>query len=100
MAAVLTLPDQDAGKLVPPAAGARAPTFTLKDIHRRSRALDGFKDKKAFVIVFLGTECPLGNLYVPTLIDLHKQYEGKGVQFLAINANAQDTLIAVAAHAQ
>jgi mono/diheme cytochrome c family protein len=74
--------------------------FTLPDVHRRPRSLDGFKDKKAFVVVFLGTECPLANLYVPTLIDLHKAYAGKGVQFLAVNANAQDGFTAVAAHAQ
>ncbi len=89
-----------AEKLVPPVPGAAVAPFTLKDIHRRPRALDGFKDKKAFVVVFVGTECPLANLYVPTLVQLHKEYEGKGVQFLAINANLQDTFVRVAAHAQ
>ena len=41
-----------------PAVGAAVPDFTLKDIHRRPVTLAGFKDKKAFVIVFVGTECP------------------------------------------
>jgi peroxiredoxin len=89
-----------AAKLVAPAVGATVPTFTLQDIHRRPRSLDGFKDRKAFVVVFLGAECPLANLYVPTLIELHKEYESKGVQFLAINANVQDLFVVVSAHAQ
>jgi peroxiredoxin/mono/diheme cytochrome c family protein len=74
--------------------------FSLPDVHRRPRSLDKFKDKKAFVVVFIGTECPLANLYVPTLVDLHKEYASKGVQFLAINANPQDRFVSVSAHAQ
>jgi peroxiredoxin len=85
---------------VPPAIGTTVPKFTLKDIHRRPRPLDGFKGKKAFVVVFIGAECPLANLYVPTLVELHKAYAGKGMQFLAINSNSQDTFIQVSAHAQ
>src|SRR5262245_11027309 len=85
---------------VVPEPGAIIADLILKDIHRRPRSFDGFKDKRAFVIVFLDTECPLANLYIPTLIDLYKQYADRGVQFLGINSNRQDTLIAVAAHAQ
>src|SRR5262249_6981327 len=62
--------------------------------------LDGFPDKQAFVIVFIGTECPLANLYVPTLIELYQEYADKGVQFLAINSNDQDSFVEVSAHAQ
>ena len=93
------LPDPAAGKAAP-TPGAKVPTFSLKDVHRRPRALDDYKDKKAVVVVFLDTECPLSNLYVPTLIDLHKQYSDKGVQFVAINASNQDSFVRVSAHAQ
>jgi peroxiredoxin len=95
----LTVPEAPE-KLAPPATGATVATFTLKDMHRRPRALDGFKDKKALVVAFVGTECPLTNLYVPTLVDLHKEFAEKGVQFLAINSNVQDSFLQVAAHAQ
>jgi peroxiredoxin len=74
--------------------------FTLQDIHRRPRSLAEYKDKQAFVLAFLDTECPLANLYVPTLVELHKKYSGKGVQFLAINASQQDSFTSVSAHAQ
>src|SRR5262245_5668169 len=83
-----------------PAAGATIANFTLPDMHRRPRSLHRFKDKKAFVVIFLGTECPLANLYVPTLAELHKEYAAKGVQFLAINSNPQDRFVSVSAHAQ
>jgi peroxiredoxin len=84
----------------PPAVGAVAPAFTLKDIHRRDRALGDFKDKKAVVVVFLDTECPLANLYVPTLVALNKKWANKGVQLIAVNSSSQDSFISVSAHAQ
>src|SRR3954471_19380514 len=92
------LPAAARGK--PPAPGATVPDVTLKDIHRRARSLADYKDKKAVVVVFADTECPVANLYVPTLIELHKQYAEKGVQFLAINSSGQDTFLLVSAHAQ
>ncbi|MCI0740961.1 MAG: redoxin domain-containing protein [Gemmataceae bacterium] len=96
----LFLPQTPQGKDAAPAPGAQVANITLPDIHRRPRSLDAFKDKKAFVVVFVGTECPLANLYVPTLIDLHKEYAPKGVQFLAVNSNLQDSFIQTSAHAQ
>lgn len=92
--------DSPEKKPTPPALGAAVPNVTLKDVHRRPRSLTTYKDKKALVVVFVGTECPLANLYLPTLTELHKEYADKGVQFLAINANEQDAFVSVSAHAQ
>lgn len=80
--------------------GATAPDFRLKDIHRRARTLEDFQGKKALVIVFFDTECPVANLYLPTLADLHKEYSGKGVGFVGINSSVQDSFARVSAHAQ
>ncbi len=99
-AAALGFLDPPNAKLAPPAVGAVVPDFTLKDIHRRPRSLESFKEKKAVVIVFVDTECPMANLYIPTLIALHKEYAEKGVQFVAINSSNQDVFINVSAHAQ
>jgi peroxiredoxin len=99
LSVALGLPTPVEEKVVP-APGAKVSGFSLKDIHRRPRSLDDYKDKKAVVVAFLDTECPLSNLYVPTLIGLHKQYADKGVQFVAIFASNQDTFIRVSAHAQ
>jgi peroxiredoxin len=84
----------------PPAIGAAVADFALPDIDGHKRSLSAFKDKKAVVVVFIGTECPLANLYVPTLIDLHTKYAPQGVQFLAVNSNDQDTAEEVAMHAR
>jgi peroxiredoxin len=84
----------------PPAIGAKVADFMLQDIDGQSHSLYGYKDKKAIVLVFVGTECPIANLYLPRLAELHKQYAARGVQFLAVNANDQDSAAAVAAHAR
>ena len=83
----------------PPGSAARTvKPFALRDSADRSVALAGFKDKKAVVVVFLGTECPLNNAYLPTLAALHREYAPRGVQFLGINSNAHDTPTRIAAH--
>jgi peroxiredoxin/mono/diheme cytochrome c family protein len=75
--------------------------FTLKDPRDgKAVALADFKDKKALVLVFLGTECPVNNAYLPVLAKLSEEYGKKGVQFLGINSNVQDTADMVAAHAK
>ncbi len=89
--------DEDAA---PPAVGSTVRDISLKDIHRRSRSLGSFRDKKAIVVVFVGVECPLANLYLPALAALHHEFAGQGVQFIAINSNDQDTFVQVSAHAQ
>src|SRR5437660_11171943 len=82
------------------AIGARAADFALQNVDGQGHSLHGYKDKKAVVVVFVGTECPIANLYLPSLVELHKKYAGKGIQFLAINSNDQDTAAAVSAHAR
>ena len=70
---------------------AKKVSFRLKDAGGRTWDLGEIKDAKAIVVVFLGTQCPVNNGYVPKLAELHKEYSGKGVIFLAINANEHDT---------
>ncbi len=83
------------------AAGRKVDGFRLQDPRDQATvSLADFKDKKAVVLVFLGVECPVSNLYLPVLAELHKKYHGKGVAFLGINANSQDGLERVAAHAR
>jgi peroxiredoxin len=84
----------------PGTVGSVVPDFRLKDIHRRPRSLAGFNDKKAFAVIFLDTECPVAALYVPTLVELHRTYAEKGVQFLAIDSSGQDSFVTVSAFAQ
>src|SRR5207247_2647452 len=51
-------------------------------------------------VVFLGTQCPINNAFLPELARLHEEFSTKGVQFLGVNSNSQDTPGAVAEHAR
>ena len=48
------------------------------------------------VVCFLGCECPLAKLYGPRLMALHDEFQSRGVTFLGINSNPQDSLADVA----
>jgi peroxiredoxin len=74
--------------------------FALKDTGDRPRSLAEFKERKVIVVVFLGIECPVNNAYLPRLAELNKEYAAKGVQFLGVNSNWQDSPQRVAGHAK
>src|SRR5438128_870331 len=84
----------------PARVGFSADDFSLKDTAGKTHTLAGYKDKKAVVIVFLGTQCPINNAYLRILAELHQKYAEKGVQLLGINSNRHDTPERVAEHAK
>jgi peroxiredoxin len=55
---------------------------------------------RVLVIVFLGTSCPVGDLYMPRLVDLALRNESRNVEFLGINSNDSDSIEDVADHAR
>jgi thiol-disulfide isomerase/thioredoxin len=71
---------------------------SLRDLHGSRRALHDLKSK-VLVVAFLGSECPISNLYLPELIALEKKYRGKGVTFLGVYPNEADDLSQIAGHA-
>ncbi|MHB1557636.1 MAG: redoxin domain-containing protein [Isosphaeraceae bacterium] len=85
------LADSKSGMPVDRGLMQRIADFKLKDVSTdRSLSLYSFAGKRAIVLVFLGTDCPVGNLYVPRLIELNHAYKEKGVIFLGINSNAHE----------
>ncbi len=88
------------GAADPAAPSKKIANFSLKDINDHDVSLSDFKDKRAVVIVFVGTECPINNQYMARLAEFHKAYAEQGVQFLAINSNCLDTAEQIAAHAK
>ena len=66
--------------------------FALQDYRGKSYSLSDFKDKPAIVLAFLGAECPLAKQYAARLVKLAGEYEPKGVAFLGLNPNSQDSL--------
>jgi len=91
------LAGRGAGREVP--IGSHIGHLTFKDIRYLSRSLDDFPGRKAFVLVFTSTDCPLVSRYLPVLNRLEKEYGPRGVQFLAVNVGAEDSIVGMAAQA-
>lgn len=73
---------------------------SLRDLRGGKRMLHGSKDHKAIVLVFLGADCPVSNLYVPSLVELSKTYRDKKVLFLAVYPNEPEDFDDIAGHAR
>lgn len=79
--------------------GARVDSLEFKDIRYQNRSLDDFGAKKAVVFVATSVACPLARQYLPVLRDLEKTYRPRGVQFVALNVAASDSIVEMAAQA-
>jgi peroxiredoxin/mono/diheme cytochrome c family protein len=66
--------------------------FKLRDYQGKEYALADFAKAKLVVVAFIGVDCPLANRYADRLAEMAKEYEPKGVAFLAIDSNQQDSL--------
>jgi thiol-disulfide isomerase/thioredoxin len=83
---------------VTPVGGKAPDTGSLRDLRGNRRPLHSFTGYKAVVVAFLGTDCPISNLYLPGLVELEKRYRLKQVQFLAVYPNEHEDLDDIAAH--
>ncbi|MBD54125.1 MAG: thiol-disulfide isomerase [Rhodopirellula sp.] len=78
--------------------GKKISPFTLDNCYGRAVSLDTFTNKKAIVVAFLGTECPLAKLYGPRLEKLQQTFGTDDVAIIGINSNKQDSLSEVLAY--
>ncbi len=81
-------------------SGKRVNHFALKSYQGKEYSLRDFSNRKAVVVAFLGTECPLAKLYGPRLAELAAKYRPKGVTFIGIDSNSQDSISEIAAYAR
>ncbi len=79
--------------------GDTVPKLRFTDIRYLPRTLDDFGPKKAYVLVFLNTTCPLAQRYLPVLQALEKDLRDKQVQFVGVNSAEEDSLLVMATHA-
>lgn len=87
-----------------PAAGAVAigeklQPFKLNDATGKTVDLAGFQGKKAVVLMFIATQCPVSNAYNDRMASLAREYGAKGVAFVGINSNRQESVEEIAGHA-
>jgi len=79
--------------------GSQVDDLRFKDIRYVARSLADFGEKKAYVLVFVDSDCPLAQKYLPVLDRLERGYRDKGVQFVAVNSGPHDTIVVMAAQA-
>ena len=81
-----------AGVMVCAAAfAAQRPQFALRDTRNVVHSPEEWNGKKAIVVFFTTTDCPLSNNDVPEMNRTRRDYESRGVAFYAVQA---DTTIA------
>lgn len=78
-------------------SAATVPDFSLPTVDGRTWSSSHADDAKLLVVAFIGTECPLMQLYAPRLEKLSQAYNSRGVRFVAIDSNHQDSADEVAA---
>ncbi len=69
--------------------------FRLQDHRGTWHTLDEARDRKVVVLAFLGTECPLAEIYAPKLAQIAREYDLRGVGFFGVFANQQDGPVAI-----
>jgi len=76
--------------------GSEVGDFAGKDCYGTNHTLSEMGRDKLVVLGFLGVECPLVNLYAPRLSNLARRFVAKGVVFIGIDANRQDSITEIA----
>lgn len=56
--------------------------------------------EKGTVVAFLGTQCPLAKQYSQRIASMEPEFRNKGIRFVAIDSNVQDSLAEMAAHSR
>ena len=76
--------------------GSKIDDLQFKDIRYVARSLAELGEKKVYVFVFVDSNCPLVQKYLPVLNRLDRTYRDKGVQFVAVNSGPNDTIAVMA----
>lgn len=80
--------------------GSRVPEFSLNDVNGKSHSLKEYLSGKYAVIMFIATRCPVSNAYNERMVALARDYASRGVAFVGINSNKQESVEEVKEHAK
>ncbi len=81
-------------------SGHKVENFKLKDYNGKEFQLSDFKESRAIVIMFIATQCPISNAYNSRMVELYNDYKEKGVSFIGINSNKQESVEEIKEHAK
>lgn len=73
------------------AVGRAIEDFALPGCCGETAGLADYAEHELVVVAFLGAECPLARLYAPRLQQLCDEFAPRGVAFIGIDSNEQDT---------
>jgi peroxiredoxin len=76
-----------------------APAFELPDLSGQRRKLTDYRGQVT-VITFISAKCPVSSDYNERIANLGRELGKRGVAFLAINANSDETLDIIRDHAR
>jgi peroxiredoxin len=83
------------------AIGDKLQGFTLTDaVGGKPVDVKAALGKRATVLMFIATQCPVSNAYNERMAALAKDYAGKDVAFIGINSNKQEAPSEIAEHAK
>ncbi len=80
--------------------GTLVQNFQAVDHTGKAHELRALADRKAIVLMIHGNGCPIVRLTAPGLAEIRQRYQARGVEFLMLNSNLQDTAEAVAKEAK
>jgi peroxiredoxin len=74
--------------------------FTLPDVDGNLHSLDSYKSSKAIVLMFVATQCPISNDYNERMVKITAEYSDKGISFIGINSNKQESVDEIREHSK
>jgi mono/diheme cytochrome c family protein/thiol-disulfide isomerase/thioredoxin len=66
--------------------------FEFADLEGVTKKLHGDPQTKLTVVAFTSTSCPISKKYVPTLVEIQRDYASRDVRFILVNCVATDKL--------
>lgn len=73
--------------------------FSLTDYNGKKVKLTDFKEKKAVIVAFISTRCPVSNAYNGRMEEINKKYS-KMIPFIGINSNRAENIREIKEHAK
>ncbi len=71
--------------------GTAAPDFSLPAVDGKTYSLASFRDNPVLAVAFWCNHCPYVQAWEDRTIAVQRDYAGKGVQFVMINANDEES---------
>ncbi len=76
------------------------PEFNLDDHLGQVHSLDHYQDSRFVVFYVQGNGCPISRIALPSLREVRAEFADRNIDFIAFNANIQDSMAAIRREAE